>query len=425
MPQSPPQVSDRDDLAYLLSYARGLRERWHLVIAGIVCGAVAAALYSWASPALYRTTLKLLVVPTRLQETVAPGLNEQTLAARYLPYVRNADVLRKAIETAGMAGAEHAHKFARFDRKFSATTMREAPVIELTLDFADGDEGVRLVRAIASQAIELNKQLLTQSDADSRQFLGQQVESTRKRLRELEQQHQDAARAARLEERRGELEALAVQIAEAGTLILEKSTDAAELTSSTDAMEKALSGEQKLIPLRRTLIDDPAAFAMNSGAAPSRPIVTETINPLYEQIEPKLAEERSRLAGVLAGRDHLRADLPRLRARAHALSDRLHQDQLAIEQITIDLELARAHYRSVSEHYDRAGVAVMAQSADLRVFEEPRPGTVPVSPRIVPNLIFGSVLGLLIGALVAIIAAIVVPRRQRAGDIPAAHHAAV
>ncbi|HVL68445.1 MAG TPA: hypothetical protein VM364_14375 [Vicinamibacterales bacterium] len=358
--------------------------------------------------------MKLLVVPAGLQEREVRVGNEAALAAKYLPYVRNADVISSAIAAAGLNGPEHARKLNRFSRQYSATTMRDAPVLELTLDFADAEEGVRLIRAIAAEAIALNKVLLTKSDAESRAFLGDQLKQTRDRLRELEDRHQEAARKARVEERRREIDGLLTRIAAAEANASDKAVEAAELVSSAAEMQKALAAQEKLITLRRTLADDPAASAVSGGQPPSRPIVAEAINPLYQQIEPKLTEDRSKLAGAVAGRDHLARDLPRLRASVQALLDRLRADQLELERVTVDLELARAQYKALSEQHDRARISVMAQSADLRVFEEARPGQSPVSPRTVPNVIFGSIAGLLIGAFAAIVAGVLVPRRESA-----------
>ena len=77
----------------------------------------------------------------------------------------------------------------------------------------------------------------------------------------------------------------------------------------------------------------------------------------------------------------------------------------------MQVDLGRANYKTLFELHETARVAVTAQSADLKVFEQPAVSRTPVSPRSGPALLFGAaggsgagVLAILVGMMLGVVA---------------------
>jgi uncharacterized protein involved in exopolysaccharide biosynthesis len=399
----PPRPSARllDEPVDIFLYVRHIVTRWRYVAVGVAVGVALAAAYTMVARPLYRSTLKLMVVPARLDQlATASARLDPLLAYNFLPFVRNADALNRAIEAAGLTRPEERWKMENFGQHFSPIVSKDAPIIELTLDFPDGEAGSRLVSHIADEAIKLNREMLTKSDTETRQFLKLQLDASTTQLRATEEAMQQFLRASRIEERRKEADAHLENAAKLLGLLQEKRLRNAELTSASETIARLLSEQHKLLELRRALSDDNAARSLSPDKATTS-IVSEEINPLYARMEPRLVEQQSKAAAAGVAASRIAGELRESQQKAQALLAELNRDQITNDKLKLELELGRASYKNLSERYEQARISVAASSADLRVFEQPRQGG-KVSPRPIPNLMFGAVLGGFLGVVLAL-----------------------
>lgn len=398
---SRPSARVFDEPVDIFLYVRHIAARSRVVALGVAAGVAVAIVYTMVARPLYRSTLKLMVVPARLDQLAAPSARlDPLLAYNFLPFVRNADALNRAIEAAGLTRPDERWKMENFGQHFSPTVSKDAPIIELTLDFPDQEDGSRLITSIADEAIKLNRDMLTKSDQETRQFLKQQVDAAATQLRDREEAMQQFLRTSHIEARRKEADAHLENAGKLLGLLREKRVDEAELAAEADTIARLLSEQRKLLELRRVLTDDSAARALSAEKG-STAIVSEEINPLFQEMEPRLVRQRSRAAGATTAASRIAADLRASQQKAQALLLELNRDQITNDNLKLELELARASYKNLSERYEQARISVAASSADLRVFEQPR-SSGKVSPRPVPNVMVGAIIGGFLGVILAL-----------------------
>jgi uncharacterized protein involved in exopolysaccharide biosynthesis len=409
----PMGVDDDVDIFALVRLTAG---RWYLVAAGVGIGLVGALLYVWLATPLYRGSGKLLVGRASMDERRDSAPVTPQFAASYRPFVLNGDVLRQAISDAGLSDPSQQWKIAKLGDRLSVVVSRDAPVLELSLDSPDAAAAEKLLTAICNVAIDFNRRLNSQSELDARELLKVQLDAMRSQLGAAEGKYLEFMRTARgEEERKKEGDLILERIDRMQRRLVTVSERHAGLVSSTATLAKLLSEQQKLISLRRALGEDGAATSAAKGASPASTIVSEMINPVYEQMEPELVKQQSDLQGASAARDLLVKNIQAEQGRARALFTAMQNDQLRAEQLKMDVDLARTQYKTLFERYESTRIALVSAAASLRIFEKPRVSSAPVSPRVLPSFVFGALGGALVGLVAAFLSVLfftTTPARQ-------------
>src|ERR1700685_3662591 len=131
--------------------------------------------------------------------------------------------------------------------------------------------------------------------------------------------------------------------------------------------------------------------------------VTEGVNQVREDLRAAVIHQSATLAALRAKSDALRADY----AAAVSNTKLLNEQEPRIEQLTRDLELAQASYRSYFQKHEQARIdrAMGVESiSNLNIMQPPGGSATPSWPQPVPTLGIGFVLALLASVIVAMIA---------------------
>ena len=260
---------------------------------GAGVGAAIALVYVFTATRLYRASMKLMVVPAQVMRQPEAKTLDPALAARYVPFIRNTDAIAKAIKGTGLNTPADQWKLRGLDRRLGTTLLKDAPVIDLTLDFPDSDQGRTLLAAIAAAAIDLNRQMLTQSEDQNRQFLQGQLATAQSSLEGSEGALRAFQLRARLADRQAELESLAKERGRLDKLLRQRELRAAELASSSASLAQELSGQPRVLSLRARPNRARNQGHHAGGAGRDR-------QPVVRESEPLLIEQRSQLAGARA-----------------------------------------------------------------------------------------------------------------------------
>jgi polysaccharide biosynthesis protein PslE len=131
--------------------------------------------------------------------------------------------------------------------------------------------------------------------------------------------------------------------------------------------------------------------------------VTEGVNQVREDLRAAVIRQTATLWALRAKSDALRAD----HAAAVRDTKMLNEQEPCIEQLTRDLELAQASYRSYFQKHEQARIdrALSLESiSNLNIMQPPSGSSIPTWPQPVPTLAIGFVLALMASVIVAMMA---------------------
>lgn len=399
------QSAAEDPAVDLLEYARQIFRRWRLVALATAAGMLAATTYVLTAQPLYRASMVLTVVPARSAPPTEAQRDESHLAARFVPFIRNRGVLVRAAAVHGLNTPEQAWKLRGLIGRLVTTLEAPAPVIRVTLDFPDPAEGQGLLDAIATEAIQLSRTTMAESDNRTAAFLKGQLDAAVATLQQAEQQLQEFQKGASLGERRAALQSLLNQAVRLERNLEDRSIVEAELTARTNALTDLLQEEKQTLTLRRTVADDPGGAIATGrvGQGAGSTFQAEAINPVYEQLKPELARGLAELAAQQGARPRVESQLAEIRKKINGLERTLFNDGLRESRLQVNLDRSRAFYATLFEQSENARVVASTPSIDLRVLEPSDVTETPVYPRTANALAFGMALGFTIGVGLALL----------------------
>ncbi len=352
------------------------------------------------SETLYRASARLIVLDSQGRTP----LDSPAAVLQFSPYFfANAETLDRAVATLGLAPDAQQRVRARVERRIDTNFIRNTSILEVALSLSDREMAGRLLRAIVDAGIELNRGVVRQSSAESQTLLNEQLTLASSGLAIKEAALRKFLAAARLGPRHNELDTQLEASLALETAFHETRMRQSYLGAYTARLTKDLSGQDKVISLRRNLSDEPEAAALlPTRPAPTASVSTEIINPLHEVAEPDLKMKVAGLAGESTSLERLESDIRNVKNDIAARSAALEQDDLTMERLRAEYDLTQSTYSNALTEYQRANIRVAERAADLRIFEGVRVGTAPYSPRHVRNYAYGAALGLFAGIIITL-----------------------
>jgi polysaccharide biosynthesis protein PslE len=151
--------------------------------------------------------------------------------------------------------------------------------------------------------------------------------------------------------------------------------------------------------------------------------ITEGMNQVRQDMRGVMLSQKATVAGLKAKSDILRADV----TSAEKEMQTLNNQEPRFEQLTRELDLAQASYRSYYQKHEQARIDRALSNdniSNLNVMQAPSGSGIPTWPQPVLILAIGLVSGMAASVLVAMVAEYRRPAKQMAARPPAAPHRA-
>jgi capsular exopolysaccharide synthesis family protein len=423
-----------DDGIDLRAILRVLLAHWYWILAAGAVGLLAALAYSLTVTPLYRTSVTMELNPPTVAITAAGESDRAMKFAsndwQFLPtqygLLKSRDLAKRVVEDLGLASAPAAGEkpgdlverveglAAQLSAGLDVAPVPDSRLVNLSYTGANPEEAARIANGFADAFVQSSIDRRYESTAKTRDFLSNQLKTTREKLNLAEQ--------------------ALVQYARANNIIMpggksEDGTSAASLTaSSLTSLNDALAEAQQRRITAEQRFRQAGALSETQSATSSLRAEKDKLEAEYREKSTYLGDEypdmvrlRERIralseaisresrtaSGSLAAEFRAaQAEEGALRARVQQLSGSVLQEQdLSAEYKVLQREVdtQQSLYQALLEQYNEIGVADgVGAPAGIIVDRAQVPGA-PFTPNVPRNLTLGLLLGLALGVAAAML----------------------
>jgi uncharacterized protein involved in exopolysaccharide biosynthesis len=417
-------LRDEDDyaLVYLDWYARAIRRRWLLIVAGTVLGGAISFWYVSLQPLRYQGVTTLLVVPPS-----EPG-GAQINLATFRSIVENGTLASQVIAELALGDELSPQTF--IERALSVEEVRGTNIVRVKVTLPDPGKAADASRRLAHKAILLTQRITQQEGAAIQEQLKSHLSDAHERLRSAETEllayKQDAQvevikgdADAQLKERsallslvvtieseRARLSAAEAEIKRQQPLLTAIRMPAAEDALRRAAAEDALRRATAEDALRSTDAED-ALRRADARAAPEEAdaqhldLSNRYVNPVYQTLDFQIATSRTRIAALERQRDEL-VNVKKIGGKELEQLNELYRRQIALARLQANFDLATKVYDELSLRFEQSRTRPFGTTAQLQIVDDALPPDRPVSRMRLQYGAVGAVFGL-IGMLLVIL----------------------
>jgi succinoglycan biosynthesis transport protein ExoP len=401
-PATEPYSTDTSLPEYMMAL---WRRKWLLFGASLLCGSAAFAVGKM-SPAVYEASVKM-VVPTPRAGDSAPTMTVPMARAVVENQSLAAQIVREFHLESGPAPVSP----QTFLSTLVLETPRDSNTLVVRVRLANRELPSKVANRIAELASDLAQRLSQDEAARNHDYIKAQFDQSQARLDATEARLVAFRRKSQIEALKRDVDAeLTLR---AGLLPLE--VDIAAERASVARAEEELSKRQPLGSIRRTIDRDPALMeAAKQGLKGDSGVLglelkDEYPNRVYEDLDRRIAEGRTRLSGL----EKRRAELINLRKPESGQLQKLNLlDSLAAElgRLEIEHDMAKRVYLDAASRYGQVQLQAAVRSTPLQVLDAAVPPDGPIGPRVRRNTAVAAMGGFMLTSLIVLFLALVSPR---------------
>jgi capsular exopolysaccharide synthesis family protein len=287
-------------------------------------------------------------------------------------------------------------------------------IVELVCDSEDPEVAARYANTLANEYIDSNLQARWDAITQAREWLSQQLEETRKKLQDSENQLTLYGQASNLmftgdkeSAEQDKLKEVQAALSEAQSARIEKQA-AYQIASSTpaDSVPQVLDNaklseyQSQIADLRRQLAQLSAQYT------PQHPKVQQ-LQAQIDQLESTFNAERGNV--LVRIRSEYQAALMRenlltaaYRKQAQLVSDQT-QETIKYNILERDVETNRQMYDALLQKSREADVATAMRGSNVRIVDPAMTPTKPYKPNVMWGTLLGSISGLAIGIIAIVV----------------------
>lgn len=379
-----------------------------LLAVAVATGVAAAASLSQAKR--YRAVATLVITDAKMP----PNPGEQRPDTR-LYSDTYAALLKSESVSAQVVSELELERLGVFTADQLAEALTVRPVLNtllvtVSLDDTDPERAAKIVNAQANKVVEMSRAMSTSNLTETREYLQEQVAAAQRELTSREARLQSVKGEVRFEESTKRLASLLELRGQLEENLSEAEQDAAKGSAAAEAMRKALDGQDRLLTLTRSVVDD-AALGAVVAADPSKTsqerlglqMKAQQVNPLYEQTEPALVEAAAEAAGAASRRDTVRTQLAANETEVRRLERALADKATLLTAAQREYDLTKGAYETFTRSFESARLSVRAQIAEIKLVSPATPDWHPVGPRIALNI----AVALLASAILSVFAVLI------------------
>lgn len=398
------RLEDRD-LADAIKLLWARRFRLLLVVA--VAGGI-ALFGSLSLPKTYRSTATLVISETKLPAT--EGRADARYGDTYAALLKSPTVSAAVIKELDL-GRRLGTTPTDLANRLVVRTVPNTLLIMLSMDLSDAQLAAEIVNAQAKGAVEFSRTMATSDLTDLRGYLQQQVQKSKDELRVRETELRKVQGEARVEGEKERLKGLLEVRAEIEKQLAEAEQDAAGSDQAAKSIRAALAGQNRVLTLERSVVDDPALREAATAGQSRTPkellglrMQQQQINPLYEESEPELVKAEADAASARARRDAARTQLRANLQEVERVGREFGVSSTRVDAAQAEFDIAKGAYENFSKSYEQSLLSVRAQIPELKLVTPATPDTQPVGPRVTVNVAIVVASSLIFGIFVVLFA---------------------
>lgn len=419
-----------DDGLDLRSIIQPVLAHWPWVIAAGALGLAISLSWSLTMEPLYRASATIELNPPTVsvlggsrgdEEVTGYRGSDRRFEETQLGLLKSRGLARKVVERLGLAGqASDSNSNQSLNDRIddiaenlagglAVSPVGNSQLVNISYSSDSPQEAARIVNGFASAYIQESIDRKFDATAKTREFLANQIKTTRQRLSESEKQLVDYARANNIVLPGGGEDGK-------GATSLTSSSLASLNEALAEAQQKRIAAEGRYKQAGSLTENQSATASLRSERAALQAELDEKSTFLGEDY-PEMIRLRARIdalnreirnasgsasSGIEAEYRAALAEENALRARVRQLSGNVLDEQsLSIEYKALQREVdtQRSLYQALLQRSNQIGVVEGVGAPAGAVVDEARVPAVPYSPNIPRNLILGLLLGLGFGAM--------------------------
>jgi capsular exopolysaccharide synthesis family protein len=446
----PANVEDEadDNGLDLRAIMRVLLARWYWILAAGALGLLAALAYSLSVTPLYRASVTIELNPPTVPILAAGSSDQATNFAsndwQFLPtqygLMKSRNLAKRVVEDLSLANAPADGEAVggitdRIDRMaaqlsggLTVTPVLDSRLVELSFTSESPQDAARIANGFADAFVQSSIDRRYEATAKTRDFLSEQLKTTRVKLNEAEQ--------------------ALVRYAKANNIVMptvqgENGVESASLTTTSlttlnaalaEAQQRRIAAEQRYRQAGAITENQAATASLRSEKAkleaeyrekstylgegyPDMVRLRERITALNEAIS---RESRTASGSLAAEFKAAQAEESALRARVQQLSGSVLEEQgLSAEYKVLrrEVDTQQSLYQALLEQYNQIGVAESVGSPAGIIVDRARVPGAPYTPNVPMNLALGLLLGLGLGVGIAMMYEFLTDRIRTADDV--------
>jgi uncharacterized protein involved in exopolysaccharide biosynthesis len=292
--------------------------------------------------------------------------------------------------------------------------VRGTNMLRVTVRFPDPELAAKIANGVARHAVEVAKKVSGDEAIQAKDLIGHQVKLARDRLDEADAKLKAYREEAQIEALKEDVRAALGKRGELLDLLVDIQSETARLK----AMEEELKRHTRVEVLKKTIDSEPAlaeaARAQGRGGAPAGlQMQSESIDPVYQELDTAAATSRAKLASLQKERSEL-VDVRKIGASQMPLLMRLYEREATLARREVERHLAERIYEDISERYEAAQLQVAGRSAQLVILDEAIPADQPVSRQVVRKTSVAALIGFSIVLIAVLVWHAASQQRRRA-----------
>ncbi|HWP47320.1 MAG TPA: Wzz/FepE/Etk N-terminal domain-containing protein [Candidatus Limnocylindrales bacterium] len=392
-------VEEADETS-LMDYLKVLWKWKYLIIGGTLLCMILAAIISLLMPKVYRATALLLITDPKIGGNVGVRLPP---IETYVGIIKSQTVAKEILEKFSLDKPPYNLTLeSLMDGMISVVPLRGTNLIRINVEYTNPEKARDIANMVAVSAVELNKALNEDETVKSRDFLKTQLDEASEALAKAEQELLAFKETSEIDKLRKEVEILLKGKERLELELLEINQIIEEQNTVVDVLGKKLGNEKKILVLSRSISNDSIMKDVVQEVSKLPPLdllgiqaKDEQVNPLYQELEPKLVEALSGLEGLKVRKAVLARDLEANGKRLTDLQKDLAQREIKLENLTRTYELAKEVYKSLKQRFEEARIQVASKTQELKVVDSAVIPENPIKPNRKMNVLTAGAVALL------------------------------
>ena len=291
-------------------------------------------------------------------------------------------------------------------------------IIEISLTSTDPEDAARLVNTIAEVYIANNMYTKKKQARVARQFIGEQLEIVRFKLKSAEETLMKYKEKEKITSSGSSFSISLSRMSDFESQLTKVKEDRKIKERKLDQLKTQLSRKDRTLELANLIDNNPDIVGFKnklldlefqkSGLlreyTEKHPSVIK-LNEEIQQIKIKLSQQIERIVGVEIST--LEADVASLKAREIALSNLLEQyenqvgeipsKEVMLSRLERDVSLNEENYKMFRQKFEEARISEAGKVGDVTILDPAIVPERPIKPNIMLNVIIGSIIGLILG----------------------------
>ncbi|RLD17479.1 MAG: hypothetical protein DRI36_03615 [Caldiserica bacterium] len=299
----------------------------------------------------------------------------------HLNLLKSNQVVEKITEKLGVK-----ETIAKIRRKLNPERIKNTTLIELKVKDTNPEFAKKLADTWAEVYLDVSRSIAGGELEKSFDFLYKEYENVRKELENKEEEYRRFLRESDFDLIKTKLDTLKEKVKNYEKQLLTKKDSIKILEEKINVLKEELRKHDRFITLSKAISDEALWQKVEKTediwkSLKDKKLATQVLNPVYQDIEKKLAEANIELASLKREYEYIKSEYRRTRDEYERLEktlNKLIQRKISYER---DIDLIKKKFNAVFSRLTDAIIASKANIGDVKIVSFAEVPEYPVSPR--------------------------------------------